>query len=70
MAELALDDVDHHARARERDSVRVPQLMRSETATDPGLSGELAQLTTGGGRGPTPAAGWAVDDTEQRADRQ
>ena len=44
--------------------------MRCEPATDPGLSGELAQLTAGSGRRPPPAARRAVDDAEQRADRE
>ena len=55
MAQLALDDVDRDTFARELDRVGVPQLMRREPATDARLSGELAQLTASGGRGPTPA---------------
>ena len=67
MAELALDDVHRHPFAREFDRVRVAELMRGAPATDPCLSGELTQLTTGSGRCPAPAAGRAVDDAEQRS---
>src|SRR5689334_16790687 len=44
--------------------------MRREPATHTGLSRELPQLTASGGRGPAPAAGGAVDDAEQRSDRE
>ena len=49
MAELALDDVDRHAFARELHGVRVPQLMGREAAPDAGIGGEPAQFGSGGG---------------------
>ena len=70
MPELALNDVHRHALAGELDRVRVAQLMRREPATDPGLSSELAQLTTSSGRRPPPTAGGSVDHAEQRSDRE
>src|ERR1700674_1600470 len=70
MAELALDDVDRDAFARELDRVRVPKLVRREPPPDPGVGGELAQLVArGGGRPPAPAGG-SVDDAEQRSGRE
>jgi hypothetical protein len=70
VAELALDDVDGHALAREFDGVGMAELMGSEPAPNPRFGGELAQFGAGGGGGPSPPAGGAVDHTEQRADRQ
>ena len=66
MPELALDDVDRDALTGELDGMGVPELMRRETASDPGRSGQIAQLTASGARRPPPAAGLAVDDAEQR----
>jgi hypothetical protein len=44
--------------------------MGCEPPANPGVSGELAKLTASGSCGPTPPASGAVDDAEQRADRQ
>ena len=49
MAELTLNDVDRDAFAGEFDSVRVPQLVWCEAASDPGLGGEFAELGAGSG---------------------
>jgi hypothetical protein len=70
VAELALDDDQWHAFACELDGVRVPELVRREAATDAGGDGGPAQLCSGGCAGPMPAAGWSVDDAEQRTHRR
>src|SRR5450755_3872363 len=70
MPELSLDDVDRHAFAGELDGVRMAQMVRREPAAHPGLGGERAELAADGGRGPRATAGWAVDDAEQRPDRE
>jgi hypothetical protein len=44
VAELALDDVERHAFARELNRVGVAQLVRSEAAPHTRLSGEAAEL--------------------------
>jgi hypothetical protein len=36
----------------------------------PGLAGDAAQFRAGGAGCPRPSARWAVDDAEQRSDRQ
>jgi hypothetical protein len=68
VAELALDDDQWHAFASELDGVGVPELVRREAAADAGRDGGPAQLRSGGGAGPVPAARWSVDDAEQRTD--
>ena len=70
MSELALDDVDRHALAREFDRMRVAQLMGREPASDPSIDGELAQLGPRRGRRPAAATGATVDHAEQRSGRQ
>ena len=55
---------------RHLDRVRVPQLVRREPAPHSGLAREPSKLTSGGGRGPSTAAGRAGEDAEERADRQ
>jgi hypothetical protein len=67
---LALDDVHRHALPRGLDRVRVTELMRCKPPTDSSLRGELAELSTSGGGRPPPAACRAIDDAEQRADRE
>jgi hypothetical protein len=47
--ELALDDVQRHALARELECVRVTQLVRREPAPDPGAGGEPTELAAHGG---------------------
>jgi hypothetical protein len=44
MSQLALDDVQRHALARELQRVRVAQLMRSEPAPDARLGREAPEL--------------------------
>jgi hypothetical protein len=66
VAQLALDDVQRDALAREFERVRVARLVRREPAPDAGLGGEPAQLAADPGAGPGPSAGGAVDDAEQR----
>src|SRR5215212_1918581 len=68
--ELALDHVERHALARELDCVGVAQLVRREAAPDTRLAGEPANLDARVGARPRPPAGRAVDDAEQRPDRQ
>ena len=70
MPELALDDVDRHPLTGELDSVPVPQLVRREPTANTGLGGEFAQLAADCGRRPRATAGRAVDDAEQRTDRE
>ena len=70
MPELALDDVDRHSLTSELDGVRVPQLMRREPPTHAGLGGETSKLPADSSRRPCATAGRAVDDAEQRPDRQ
>ena len=70
VAELALDDVERHAFAGELDGVRVAQLMRREPPPDARLDGEPTQLDPDPGARPGPPASRAVDDAEQRPDRQ
>jgi hypothetical protein len=45
VTELALDDVQRHALAREFQRMRVAQLVRREAAPDAGASGKLAKLS-------------------------
>jgi hypothetical protein len=52
------------------DGMRVPQLVRREAPTHPGLAGDAAQFRAGGAGGPRPSAGRTGDDAEQWADRQ
>ena len=70
MTELALDDVERHAFAGELDGVGVAQLMRREAPAYTGLGGKPTELDPGPGARPGPAASGAVDDAEQRPDRQ
>src|SRR5215216_1510803 len=59
-----------HAFARELDGVGVAQLVRREAAPDTRLAGEPAKLDARVGARPRPPARRAVDDAEQRPDRQ
>ena len=70
MPKLALDDVDRHTLTSELDRVRVAQLVGRETAPDAGLGCQRSQLATNGSRRPCPTARRAVEDAEQRPDRQ
>jgi hypothetical protein len=70
VAQLALDDVERHAFAGHLDGVRVSKLMWREAPSDGGADGERAQCRAGSGRRPGPSRRWAVDDTQQRTDRQ
>src|SRR5450755_1225284 len=68
--EVSLYDEQRDALAGHLDGVRVPELMRREPAMNPGGQGGGTQLAADPGRGPWPAAGWAAQDAEQRADGQ
>ncbi len=70
VAELALNDVERHALTRELERTRVAQLMRRDPAPDACLGREAPELAANGGARPRSPAGRAVDDAEQRADRQ
>src|SRR4051812_24523165 len=70
VAELALDHVERHALASELDGVGVAQLVRREAAPDARVGGEPAEFETYVGARSGAPAGRAVDDAEQRADRQ
>ena len=70
VAELALDNVQRNALAGELDGVRVAQLMRREAAAHARLGREPMELEPDRGARPGPAASRAVDDAEQRPDRQ
>jgi hypothetical protein len=70
VAELALDHVHRHALARELHGVGVAQLVRREAGPDTRSAGEPARFDARVGTGPGPPAGRAVDDAEQRPDRE
>ena len=70
MSELALDHVERHALARELDGMGVAELLRREAAADTRLGSEPAKLNACIGAGPGPPARRAVDDAQQRPDRQ
>ena len=70
MTELALDHVQRHAFARGRDGVGVAQLVRREPAPHARVGGEPAELDADPGARPGPPTRRAVDDAEQRSDRQ
>ena len=70
MPELALNDDQRHALAGHLDGVRVAQLVRRKASPHTGLAGDAAQLGAGGGGRLRPSARGAVDDTEQRPNRQ
>jgi hypothetical protein len=70
VAELALDDVERHAFAGELDGVGVAQLMRRKAPPHTGVGGKLTEPDPDPGARPGPAASGAVDDAEQRPDRQ
>jgi hypothetical protein len=57
MPELALDDVDCHAFARELNGMRVTQLMGGEPPPHASVNRERAQFGSRGGRGPAAASG-------------
>ena len=50
MPQLPLNNRQRDPFVGHLDRVRVSELVRREPTPDPGLSGESAQLTTGGGR--------------------
>jgi hypothetical protein len=56
--------------AGELNGMRVAQLVRREPAPDTCLGGKPAELDAHVGARPRPPAGRAVDDAEQRSDRQ
>src|SRR5512133_556208 len=70
MPELALDDVQRHALARELERVRMAQLVRSEPAPNARLGRKAPELATDRGSRPRSASRGSVDDAEQRPERQ
>ena len=70
MPELALDDVERHALARELERVGVPELVRDKAPPDADRPREAAELDAHAGCAPGVAAGGPVDHAEERPDRQ
>src|SRR4051812_3399734 len=70
VAELALDDDERHALVCHLDGVGVAQLVRCETLANACGRRRAAQLGARGGGRPWSSSGRAVDDAEQRADRE
>jgi hypothetical protein len=70
VAELALNHVERHALATELDGVGVAQLVRRESAPQARLGGEPPELDADARTRPRPPARRAVDDAEQRPDRE
>src|SRR3954470_20864348 len=70
VAQLALDDDERHALASHLDGVGVAQLVRRETPANACGRRRAAQLGARGRGRPWPSPGRAVDDAEQRADRE
>jgi hypothetical protein len=70
VAELSLDDVERYAFAGHLDRVHVSKLVRRESPTHTRAEGKGAQRRSDGGRRPWSSLCWAVDDAQQRADRQ
>ena len=70
VSELALDDDQRHAFARHLDGVGVTELVRREPAPHACRGGGAPQLGACRRGRPVPSARRAVDDAEQRADRE
>ena len=70
MAELALDDDQRHALAGHLDGVGVPELMWREASPHSCRAGGAPQLGTCRSRRPVQSARPAVDDAQQRTDRE
>src|SRR5829696_1188123 len=70
VAELALDDDQRHAFARQLEGVRMPELVRREAPADASRGGGPAQPRPGGGAGPVATTRRTVDHAEQRTDRK
>jgi hypothetical protein len=68
--ELALDDDQRHALASHLDGVGVAELVRRKAAPHSCRSCGAPQVGAGRGARPVPTARRAVDDAEQRADRE
>jgi hypothetical protein len=68
--ELALDDEQRDALVRHFYGVRVAELVRREATPDARGCRRSPQLGPRYGRRPRPAASRAIDDAEQRADRE
>jgi hypothetical protein len=68
VAELALDDDQRDAFAREVDGMGVPELVGREAPPEPGVNGGPAQVRSCGGARRVPTACRTVDDAEQRPD--
>src|SRR5262249_41171776 len=70
MPQLALDDVDRHAFARELDRVRVTQPVGRKPASHASRNGELAQFCSSGRARRAPPRGLAIDPAAPRPGRQ
>jgi hypothetical protein len=70
VAELALDDDQWHAFARHFDRVGVAELVRRESAPHSCRGGGASQVGACRGRRPVASACCAVDDAQQRTDRE
>src|SRR3954463_12800013 len=70
VAQLALDDDERHALVGHLDGVGVAQLVRRETPANACGRRRAAQLGPRRVRRPWSSSGRAVDDAEQRADRE
>lgn len=69
MPELSLDHEQRDPLACHFHRMGVPELMRGETASDPGRRGGVMQLSANPGRAASAPAGGTAQDTEQSADR-
>jgi hypothetical protein len=69
VAELALDDLQRHAFARQLDGVRVAELVRREAAANAGRDRGVAKLVSGG-TGPLAPTRRSVQDAQQWPDEQ
>src|ERR671910_3526087 len=70
VTELALDHDQRHTLTGHLNGVRVPELVRREASPYAGRAGDAPELGAGGGSRPRAPARRAVDDAEQRSDRQ
>jgi hypothetical protein len=70
VSEFALDEDERDAFAGHLDGLGVTELMRRESAPHSCRGGGAPQFGTGGSRRPLPPARGAVDDAQQRSDRE
>jgi hypothetical protein len=70
VAELALNDDQRYAFARQFDGVRLAELVRRKAPANAGCDRGVAQVGPAGGVGPVAPARRPVEDAEQRSDGQ